>query len=70
MTKKEEFIRDYSRSNLLRFSTKDKVENARSEAWDNALKYADGRTSDGYHTFDELYEYRKLYNAAFFQRSC
>lgn len=66
MTKKEEFIRDYSRSNLLRFSTKDKVENAMSEAWDNALKYADGRTSDGYHTFDELYEYRKLYNAAFF----
>ena len=23
-------------------------------------------TSDGYHTFKELYEYRKLYNAAFF----
>ena len=22
--------------------------------------------SDGYHTFAELYEYRKLYNAAFF----
>lgn len=22
--------------------------------------------SDGYHTFDELYEFRKLYNAAFF----
>ena len=25
-----------------------------------------GYISDGYHTFDELYEYRKLYNAAFF----
>lgn len=26
----------------------------------------DGNCSDGYHTFDELYEYRMLYNAAFF----
>lgn len=25
-----------------------------------------GRVSDGYHTFDELYLYRKLYNAALF----
>ncbi len=25
-----------------------------------------GSTSDGYHTFDELYEFRKAYNAAFF----
>jgi hypothetical protein len=25
-----------------------------------------GSTSDGYHTFDELYEYRKQYNAALF----
>ncbi len=25
-----------------------------------------GDTSDGYHTFDELYELRMLYNAAFF----
>jgi len=25
-----------------------------------------GKISDGYHTFDELYEFRKLYNAAFF----
>ncbi len=25
-----------------------------------------GSVSDGYHTFDELYEYRKLYNAALF----
>lgn len=24
------------------------------------------KVSDGYHTFAELYEYRKLYNAAFF----
>lgn len=28
-------------------------------------KYVDGSTSDGYHTFDELYHYRMLYNAAF-----
>lgn len=27
---------------------------------------AAGRVSDGYHTFDELYMYRKLYNAALF----
>lgn len=26
----------------------------------------DHDTSDGYHTFDELYEYRMLYDAAFF----
>lgn len=26
----------------------------------------DGNTSDGYHTFDELYEFRMLYNAALF----
>jgi hypothetical protein len=25
-----------------------------------------GEFSDGYHTFNELYEYRKVYNAAFF----
>ena len=25
-----------------------------------------GETSDGYHTFNELYEFRKLYNACFF----
>lgn len=25
-----------------------------------------GQTSDGYHTFDELYEFRLLYNAALF----
>lgn len=27
-----------------------------------------GKLSDGYHTFDELYEFRKLYNAALFNR--
>lgn len=26
----------------------------------------DGNTSDGYHTFNELYEFRLLYNAALF----
>jgi hypothetical protein len=29
-------------------------------------KVADHDTSDGYHTFDELYEFRMQYNAAFF----
>jgi len=32
----------------------------------NRAKPIDGPTSDGYHTFDELYEFRKLYNAALF----
>lgn len=27
-----------------------------------------GETSDGYHTFSELYEFRKLYNAGFFNQ--
>jgi hypothetical protein len=31
-----------------------------------AAVQVDGNTSDGYHTFNELYEFRKLYNAAFF----
>ena len=26
-----------------------------------------GQLNDGHHSFDELYEFRKLYNAAFFQ---
>ena len=26
----------------------------------------EGKISDGYHTFDELYQYRMLYNAGFF----
>jgi hypothetical protein len=28
----------------------------------------DGNTSDGYHTFNELYDFRLLYNAAFFNQ--
>ena len=30
------------------------------------LKSQKGQVSDGYHTFDELYEFRKVYNAALF----
>lgn len=34
---------------------------------DREEKFSDiEQVSDGYHTFAELYEYRKLYNAAFF----
>ena len=29
-----------------------------------------GHLSDGYHTFDELYEFRKVYNAALFNEWC
>lgn len=33
----------------------------------NAIDRGDiGSVSDGYHTFDQLYNFRKLYNAAFF----
>lgn len=30
------------------------------------MTVATGETSDGYHTFNELYEFRELYNAALF----
>jgi hypothetical protein len=30
------------------------------------MNIIDGNTSDGYHTFNELYEFRKVYNAALF----
>jgi hypothetical protein len=32
----------------------------------SAEPVVDGNTSDGYHTFNELYDFRKAYNAAFF----
>lgn len=44
------------------------VQNTYLEGYQNGLgqhKVADENTSDGYHTFKELYEYRLLYNAAF-----
>lgn len=34
--------------------------------WADRNQNITGKTSDGYHSFDELYEYRLLYNAAFF----
>ena len=36
------------------------------EALDSLPKQPEGEISDGYHTFNELYYYRMLYNAAFF----
>jgi hypothetical protein len=38
------------------------------ESINQLIKLTDepGKVSDGYHTFDELYEFRKLYNAALF----
>ena len=32
----------------------------------NDTNFRESEVSDGYHTFDELYEYRKSYNAALF----
>jgi len=37
-----------------------------SEGWQNSLVENLGNISDGYHTFEELYEYRMLYNALSF----
>jgi hypothetical protein len=39
-----------------------------SETIDAKAIYGDevGKVSDGFHTFDELYEFRKIYNAALF----
>lgn len=33
---------------------------------ENASDFSIAELSDGYHTFDELYEFRKMYNAALF----
>ena len=37
-------------------------------AWgkENEPKFEENELSDGYHTFNELYEFRKVYNAALF----
>lgn len=32
----------------------------------NVEDFSENQISDGYHTFDELYEFRKVYNAALF----
>ena len=37
-----------------------------TKGYELALEEVDENTSDGYHTFKELYEYRKLYNAVLF----
>lgn len=41
------------------------IEQIREEAVAEAVKVTEN-TSDGYHTFKELYEFRKIYNAALF----
>lgn len=35
---------------------------------DNKEDFKENELSDGYHTFNELYEFRKLYNAALFNQ--
>ena len=42
------------------------VENINKIIQDNIDENDIENISDGYHTFKELYEFRKLYNAAFF----
>jgi len=36
------------------------------QPWPKEMQFQTGEVSDGYHTFDELYEFRKMYNAALF----
>jgi hypothetical protein len=43
-----------------------KAENARELGLDYEPVAIDGNTSDGYHTFNELYDFRRAYNAALF----
>lgn len=40
------------------------------EHWKSKEYTRFGEVSDGYHTFAELYEYRLLYNAGFFNELC
>lgn len=42
------------------------VDNINRQIMQNLSSNEKGMISDGYHTFDELYEFRKLYNAALF----
>ena len=42
-----------------KFLTLGQINEAIKELWPN-----EGKVSDGYHTFDELYEFRRAYNAA------
>lgn len=51
---------------IARWNTRDTAELDALRREVEAGKQIDGSTSDGHHTFDELYEYRKLYNAALF----
>lgn len=44
----------------------DKFKQVLNSTAKDKLSYLMGEISDGYHTFNELYAYRKLYNAAFF----
>jgi len=58
------------RNEIVRMSLDEKDERVRQQLIHIARMlgeaHGDGSTSDGYHTFDELYRYRMLYNAAFF----
>lgn len=45
---------------------KEKVDAYQSGLQEGRREKVTGETSDGYHTFNELYEFRKLYNAALF----
>lgn len=50
MTTREDFINEY-------------IQLAKKDA---NIEFNENSISDGWHTFDELYEFRKLYNAALF----
>lgn len=54
-------------NNMYPFAVKSFIRHLLQERSKEGVKI-DGETSDGYHTFNELYEFRKLYNAAFFNQ--
>lgn len=54
------------REELLQLDIKDFIDSLLDKAYIEGKKAVDENTSDGYHTFKELYEFRKLYNAGFF----
>lgn len=71
----EDFQKEYTQSNLmflpiveiLSQSEYPEVEISRTIATlKNEGKIKENEVSDGYHTFNELYEFRKMYNAALF----
>lgn len=66
MLKKSENAKDAGHSTVVRLGFAVDVALALIQRKETEARKVDGNTSDGYHTFNELYEYRRAYNAALF----